>query len=73
MGERRNDMKLQIKFTIKDDQTQEELKRSKTFSNVNDLENDALIEFSQAYMSLTNIKKYQVLKITSDLIENVGE
>lgn len=66
-------MKLQIKFTIKDDQTGEDLKRSKTFSNVNDLENDALIKFSQAYMALTNIKKYQVLKITSDLIENVGE
>lgn len=60
-------MKLQIKFKFTDPDTLKEISRSKTFSNVNELAtNDDLILFSKAYLGLTDIKEYKIIKISSE-------
>lgn len=63
-------MKLQIRFTIRDEENDKDLARSKTFTNVDPLaDNDSLINFAKAYMSLTTIRLYEVVKITEENIE----
>lgn len=63
-------MKLQIKFTLKDGESLKEINRSKTFSNLNEeATNDNLINFAKAYMGLTDIDEYQVIKISTENIE----
>lgn len=60
-------MKLKISFKIVDDGNEKEV--SRTFSNLkDDLSNENLKNFAQAFMSLTNINSYKVEKITSDTL-----
>ncbi|MGO3017932.1 MAG: hypothetical protein ACTIH2_02145 [Anaerococcus sp.] len=63
-------MKLQIKYTFMDQETQKEVNRSKTFSNINlDATDENFIAFAKAYMSLSDIINFTVLKITTEEIQ----
>ncbi|MDD7306763.1 MAG: hypothetical protein PUG67_09250 [Peptoniphilaceae bacterium] len=67
-------MKIQIQFKIKDDQSDKELNRSKTFTGIDpQATNENLVKFAKAYMGLTDIKKYSVVKITTENIDALSE
>lgn len=63
-------MKLQIKYTFMDQETQKEVNRSKTFSNLNlEATDENFIDFAKAYMSLSDIEDFTVIKITTEEIQ----
>ena len=67
-------MRLIIKINIKDDETGEDVKRTISFNRINDAAtNEDFIQFSQAFMSLTEVNKYQIVKETTEVISNIGE
>lgn len=67
-------MRLIIKFNVRDDQTGEDAKRTISFNRINgEATNEDFINFSKAFMSLTDINKYQIVKETTEIVSNIGE
>lgn len=61
-------MNLKIRFKVRDEEGKDK-EVSRTFSNINpSAENEKLIEFANAYMSLTSISDYSVEKIRTEEI-----